>query len=140
MQRYRWPGQVEKTANKLNTLLADPPGQTTRKPEINTKLIDRLIEITGYKPQPTKARTIIYTNEEKNQRDWMREIALNNDWNQEKSVAEYAKLDAAGKTPRKNRTQDSVSYARALWNDGLQKGWLRDLDRSMAQENLNEIL
>lgn len=141
LQKYRWPQQVEKTADKLNSLLAAAPDTVTRPPEINSLLIDRLIAITGYKPQESPGRlNINYTNQGKNQRDWMREIAVDTRWDQEKSVLEYARLDDAGKTPRKNRTQDSVSYARALWNDGLQKGWLRSLDHPSVKEDVEEIL
>jgi hypothetical protein len=140
-KKYRWAGQVEKTANKLNTLLADPPDTIPRQPEINPKLIERLMAVSGQKPPKTPApMKITFTNQEKNQRDWMREIALDARWDQEKTVQEYARLDAAGKTPRKNRTQDSTSYARALWNDGLQKGWLRDLQHPALQEDVDEIL
>jgi len=141
LKKYRWPQQVEKTADKLNSLLAAAPDTVTRPPEINSLLIDRLIAITGYKPQESSGRiNIKYTNQRKNQRDWMREIAVDTRWDQEKSVLEYARLDDAGKTPRKNRTQDSLSYARALWNDGLQKGWLRSMDHPSVKEDVEEIL
>jgi hypothetical protein len=140
-RRYRWPGQVEKTADKLNRLLADAPDSVPRRPEINTKLIDRLIAITGYEP-PSSPRTINinYTAPEKTQRDWMRDIAVDTHWDEERTVREYARLDAEGKTPRKSRTQDSLSYAQALWNDGLQKGWLRDLEHESVKQDVEEIL
>ncbi len=140
-KKYRWTAQVEKAANKLNSLLADPPDHLPRQPEINTRLIDRLVALTNHTPKAaTQELKITFAKQERNQRDWMRELAVKYHWDQQQVVNAYAKLDSEGKTPRRNRSQDSLSYAKALWSDGVQKGWLRDTDGPDFKADVGSIL
>ena len=141
-QRYRWAARVELTAGKLNDLLAAPPENPPRPPVIEEDLIGRLIALTGYKQKSEQPREFdtVFKQKLPNQRDYMKDLAVEYHWDKERVISEYAKLDENGKIPRKNRTQDSCSYAKAMWNDGIQKGWLRDQEQSQFQEDLKAIL
>ena len=37
----------------------------------------------------------------------------------------YAEAEKRGEVHRQNKNQRALSYARALWSDGVNKGWLR---------------
>ncbi len=141
-QKYRWAARVELTAGKLNDLLAAPPENPPRPPVIEHNLIGRLIGLTGYqqKGEQPKEFGTVFKQSRPNQRDYMKDLAVECRWEKERVISEYAKLDEKGKIPRKNRTQDSVSYAKAMWNDGIQKGWLRDQTKADFQEDFQAIV
>ena len=141
LQKYRWAARVELTSDKLLNLLLEAPNPAPRKPEIDTKLIDALIGLTGYQPTAGDKKEINITfTHKKNQRDWMREIAEKHHFDQDKTIAEYTKLDEKGEIPRSRKSQPAEAYARAMWNDGIGKNWLRDLDRSEFGADLQLIL
>jgi hypothetical protein len=60
------------------------------------------------------------------QRDLMREIYARNRGNDNRTIAEYAAADRAGKVQRIGNKSGHTpeQYAAALLNDGLKKGWL----------------
>ena len=128
VRRSRWAGQVEATANKLHQLLLEAPIPLPREPVIHMDLIDGLIELSGYvgnssgeEESPSRAK---FQAREKNQRDWMREVAQKLGFDREACIQRYAELDEQGLAPRKRRTMPSEDYATALWQDGVKKGWL----------------
>lgn len=143
MKKYRWPTQVESAVHKLHELLENKPEGVNRLPEVAEFMpvvIEGLISITDYKPQKKPAINITFSDKEKTQRDWMKELALGNDFNRDRTVAEYSKLDAKGDIPRKSRGQSAIDYAQAMWNDGVQKFWLRRSDDPSLQTQVNEVL
>ncbi len=141
-QKYRWAARVELTAGKLNDLLAEPPECPPRPPVIEKDLIERLIALTGYQPSGESPSEfgMVFKQSARNQRDYMKELAIEHRWDKERVISEYAKLDEDGEIPRKNRSQDSYSYAKAMWNDGVQKGWLRDQEHAQFQEDFQTII
>lgn len=141
-QKYRWAARVELAAGKLNDLLAAPPENPPRAPEIEVDLIGRLIALTGYqqKGEQPKKFNMVFKQSGPSQRDYMKDLAVEYRWEKERVISEYAKLDEKGKIPRKNKTQDSHSYAIAMWNDGIQKGWLRDQTQPDFQEDYQIII
>jgi hypothetical protein len=60
------------------------------------------------------------------QRDMMRELIRRLGQDEEAIVREYAKAERAGRVDRKSdlHSLSAEDYARALWRDGLKKGWL----------------
>ena len=128
VRRSRWAGQVEATANKLHQLLLEAPIPMPREPVIHMDLIDGLIELSGYDGDPSGGNEseskVTFQAREKNQRDWMREVAQELGFDREACVQRYAELDEQGVAPRKRRTMPSEDYATALWQDGVKKGWL----------------
>ena len=141
-QKYRWAARVELTAGKLNDLLAAPPENPPRAPIIDDELIGRLIALTGYqqKGEQPKEFKVDFKQSGPSQRDYMKNLAVEYRWEKERVISEYAELDEKGKIPRKNRTQGSYSYATAMWNDGIQKGWLRDLAQPDFQDDYRAII
>ncbi len=138
-QMYRWPARVTSTADKLLELLENAPEYTPREPIIDLALIDRLIALTGHTPEAKPKPLNISFKAELSQRDYMRDVALKHRWDADASIAEYSVLDEKGEAPRESRTQDSYSYAKALWNDGLKKGWLRDTKHKSFKEDVQQI-
>ena len=62
----------------------------------------------------------------KTQRDMMRESYRRYGQDEERVVREYAAAEERGEVERKSNSQDhnSIQYARALWKDGVRKGWI----------------
>ncbi len=62
------------------------------------------------------------------QRDTMRELYKKNNGNRDSCIRDYAKLEEEGKVKRKINTHGLTpeQYAKALYNDGLRKGWLKE--------------
>lgn len=61
------------------------------------------------------------------QRAAMREVFSKYNGDKEKTIRAYAWLDEKGYAPRKNDTHKftPMYYAKALYNDGINKGWLK---------------
>jgi hypothetical protein len=61
------------------------------------------------------------------QREAMREVYNKYNGNRDKVVRAYAWLDENKYAPRRNNTHNfnSIYYAEALFNDGVNKGWLK---------------
>ena len=99
-----------------------------REPVIHMDLIDGLIELSGYvensSGEEKSPLRVKFQAREKNQRDWMREVAQELGFDREACIQRYAVLDEQGIAPRKRRTMPSEDYAAALWQDGVKKGWL----------------
>jgi len=128
VRRSRWAGQVEAAANKLHELLLEAPIPMPREPVIHMDLIEGLIELSGYEGSSSveeeSTPKVQFQAPERNQRDWMKEIAEELGYDQEAAIKRYAELDEQGVAPRKRRTMPSEDYAAALWQDGIKKGWL----------------
>lgn len=60
------------------------------------------------------------------QRDYMRRLFVEMDGNMSKACAAYARAERDGIVARSRNTHDMTpeDYAKALWNDGVKKGWL----------------
>jgi hypothetical protein len=60
------------------------------------------------------------------QRDVMRELVKRHGMNRDVVVAAYARAERNGDVKRERNTHgtDPETYARALWADGVTKGWL----------------
>jgi hypothetical protein len=61
------------------------------------------------------------------QRDIMRELHRKHGGREDQVVRAYAEAERHGLAPRASNVHglDAKSYARALFNDGVKKGWLR---------------
>jgi len=63
------------------------------------------------------------------QRNYMRELVKRFGANSDRVVREYAAAEMRGDVQR-NRNSHGLTpeqYARALWNDAVMKGWIRNL-------------
>jgi hypothetical protein len=63
------------------------------------------------------------------QRDFMRELVKKFGMDEERVIHEYAEAEKRGEITRKRNSQNYTAeqYARALWNDAIQKGWISGL-------------
>jgi hypothetical protein len=61
------------------------------------------------------------------QRDVMRRLYLEHEGNEDAVVHAYAAAEERGEVPRESNTYRlaPIEYARALFADGVRKGWLR---------------
>lgn len=61
------------------------------------------------------------------QREYMLELVERYGMDEERVVCEYASAEERGEVERKSNTRGYTSrqYARALWQDGVRKGWIR---------------
>ena len=62
----------------------------------------------------------------KSQRDMMRTLYQKYGQDEATIVREYASAEKRGEVARKSNTHDydTLQYARALWRDGIRKGWI----------------
>ena len=60
------------------------------------------------------------------QRDFMRDLVRRLGRNEEAVVRAYAQAEVRGEVRRESNEHgwDAETYARALWRDGVKKGWL----------------
>jgi hypothetical protein len=60
------------------------------------------------------------------QRDFMKRLVRQFGRNEEIVVAEYARAEEKGLVLREKNTWNisALAYARALWRDGVRRGWL----------------
>lgn len=66
------------------------------------------------------------TGAELTQRDFMRELVRRHGRSEEVVIREYAEAERRGEVLRQRNEHglDAETYARALWRDGMKKGWL----------------
>lgn len=66
------------------------------------------------------------------QRDIMRSLVKKLGFDEARVVAEYAAMEQRGEVTRKSNAYQTApeKYARALWNDGIRKGWLTAPDEN----------
>ena len=137
VRRSRWASQIETTAERLHHLLLSTPIPMPREPHINHDLVAGLIELSGYNANShpeDDAFNVNFTASGKNQRDWMREIALELHYDRDRCIDRYAQLDEDGTTPRKRKSMSSHDYAVALWSDGVSKGWISPSDTGLQSK------
>ena len=59
------------------------------------------------------------------QRAFMQSLVAEYGFDREIVTLAYAEAEERGEVHRQNENQPALSYARALWSDGVNKGWLR---------------
>jgi len=59
------------------------------------------------------------------QRAFMQDLVVQLGFDRDVVTLAYAAAEERGEVHRKNKNQPALSYARALWSDGVKKGWLR---------------
>lgn len=69
------------------------------------------------------------------QRDYMRQLYRENRGSEAAIVDAYAKAERAGLVERKSNSSGlgALDYARALLNDGIRKGWIREPDTAYGR-------
>ncbi len=76
--------------------------------------------LVAYKPPQVSRKR------KQTQRDFMRELVSRFGIDEERVIHEYAEAEKRGEVERKSNSHNYTAeqYARALWNDGMKKGWI----------------
>ncbi len=111
-------------------ILADRFKKIWQYPSLPIDESDKNEEIIEYKPRQKESFTKAENKDfgkVPTQRDFIKDVFKKHNGNKEETIKDYARLEEEGTVQRKNNSHklSSMDYAKALYNDGINKGWLK---------------